>query len=328
MPEPGFNDPDFNRPVTGRTRRRNGKPVKLPVEYTEFRLSDGRFLGEVLGEGFFDVENSQPIPESERQQIRDGNYALAGMFREDPQFRSRPEPADGSFDGEGARGSPAPANRGLGTAAARGASMLSHASPTFEPEAEDADGAVAGLAMSGRMAKGVGSGLAKPDVAALGVGPATIADMDDAGLGGLAETVLDIDKLAAVEPKTYDDYMRYGKAIGEMAGYSHVPLQRLATVLSGLRGAERNIANAPEGLNGEPSPRQQRALAASRADAAGFLRRLRGKGVGPARYAARPAAHLKRRDRHDVGAAGLRVQGQGWRSVHGRSGKEDIRRGA
>ena len=93
MPEPGFNDPDFNRPATGRNRRRTGKPVKLPVEYTEFRLSDGRFLGE----GFFDVENSQPIPESERLRIRDGNYALAGMFREDPQFRPRPEPADGAF---------------------------------------------------------------------------------------------------------------------------------------------------------------------------------------------------------------------------------------
>ena len=97
MPEPGIADRNFNHPTTDRNkpRRRKSRPrIKLPGEYAEFRLSDGRYLGEVMGNSFFGPESGaqggRPISDSERQRIRDGNYPFAGMFGDAPHFRSRP----------------------------------------------------------------------------------------------------------------------------------------------------------------------------------------------------------------------------------------------
>lgn len=96
MPESGIDDSNFGRPTKSRNkpRRRVGRRLKLPGEYAEFRLKDGRFLGEVLGDSFFGPETGsdggRPISDSERQRIRDGNYPLAGMFQNDPRFRPRP----------------------------------------------------------------------------------------------------------------------------------------------------------------------------------------------------------------------------------------------
>jgi hypothetical protein len=64
MPEPGITDRSFNRPTTDREkprRRRPGgkrprKPIKLPREYADFQLEDGRQAVEVLGESFFEPE--------------------------------------------------------------------------------------------------------------------------------------------------------------------------------------------------------------------------------------------------------------------------------
>ncbi|MCK5622390.1 MAG: hypothetical protein KAJ11_08880 [Alphaproteobacteria bacterium] len=71
MPEPGINDGNFDNPTADRKRprRRTGRRMKLPGEYAEFRLSDGRYLGEVMGESFFGPETGpdggRPIWESE-----------------------------------------------------------------------------------------------------------------------------------------------------------------------------------------------------------------------------------------------------------------------
>jgi len=101
MPEPGIADRDFNLPTTDRKqfRRRSKSRITLPGEYADFRLSDGRSMGEVMGDGFFGPESTdggRPISESERQRIRDGNDPLAPMFRDDTRFAPRPEAVDGS----------------------------------------------------------------------------------------------------------------------------------------------------------------------------------------------------------------------------------------
>jgi hypothetical protein len=51
MPEPGITDRYFNRPTTDREEpRRKSRPrLKISGEYAEFRLEDGRYLGEVMG---------------------------------------------------------------------------------------------------------------------------------------------------------------------------------------------------------------------------------------------------------------------------------------
>lgn len=73
MPEPGVSDRNFDHPTTDRNpgtdrersdreavdpsdrngyRRRRGR-MRLPAEYGDFRLADGRTLREVLGDRFF-----------------------------------------------------------------------------------------------------------------------------------------------------------------------------------------------------------------------------------------------------------------------------------
>lgn len=95
MPEPGIDDRDFDRPTTGskKFRRRSKARVKLPGEYAEFRLSDGRILREVMGEGAFAPESGadggRSITQEEREKLRDGNWPLARMMREDPRMAPR-----------------------------------------------------------------------------------------------------------------------------------------------------------------------------------------------------------------------------------------------
>ena len=76
--------------------------------------------------------------------------------------------------------------------------MVRHASPTMEP---DADAAAAGLAMSGMVAKGVGSDLAKPDVAALGVGPRALARKKLPGVGAPVSLQEAYDRIDAEEKR-------------------------------------------------------------------------------------------------------------------------------
>ena len=285
MPEPGINDPDIDRPTTDRKkfRRRLKARMTLPGEYAEFRLSDGRILREVMGEGTFAPEGAnggKPITDSERQRIRDGNYPLAAILRDESRFAPRPEAVGGPFDSRPATATALSAAAAPDLAAPSKPSKRSgnfeanFVDPPFVVEESDAPDNVLAPSTAGRKPVGVARGLsmagAHESEDAPEVDPAAIAGMDDSGLSGLADSMLDFDELAALEPETYDDYMRYGKAIGEMVGYSHVEQQRLATVLSGLRGVEANIANAPEGLNGEPSPRQKRRRESERAHAAGF----------------------------------------------------------
>ena len=68
MPEPGIGGRDFKNPTANRRKPRRRPParIKLPGEYAGFRLEDGRFLGEVMGESFFLPEsgsgNGEPLP--------------------------------------------------------------------------------------------------------------------------------------------------------------------------------------------------------------------------------------------------------------------------
>lgn len=106
MPEPGIDDRSFDRPTTDRKkfRRRSKSRVKLPGEYAEFRLSDGRPLGEVMGDGFFrpasESHGDKPIVKSIREQSREDNSPLARIMRDDPRIAPRGEPAGtpGSFE--------------------------------------------------------------------------------------------------------------------------------------------------------------------------------------------------------------------------------------
>ena len=110
MPEPGINDPDFNRPTTDRKkfRRRSKARVTLPGEYAGFRLKDGRPLGAVLGEGFFGPAGGvgEPMAKLLREQSREDNSPLARMIRNDPRFAPRREPAGGTVDRDGAMPGP------------------------------------------------------------------------------------------------------------------------------------------------------------------------------------------------------------------------------
>ena len=58
MPEPGVNDRNFSHPTAKTMRgpvgsRPGGRRLRIPGEYAEFRLENGRALGEVLGPEFF-----------------------------------------------------------------------------------------------------------------------------------------------------------------------------------------------------------------------------------------------------------------------------------
>lgn len=74
MPEPGVSDRNFDRPTADRNpgtdrargdaqskdltdrnrpRRRSRGPMRLPSEYADFKLADGRSLREVMGDRFF-----------------------------------------------------------------------------------------------------------------------------------------------------------------------------------------------------------------------------------------------------------------------------------
>lgn len=141
MPELGINDPDFSRPTTDR-KSRAGRRIKLPGEYAEFRLSDGRFLGEVIGDSFFGPETRSdggaPLSKSDRELLREGNSLLPGIKRKSPQSFAPPQTESGIFEGDRAQVSTEPR-----FAAARFGNILAPAneelSPEFTQDSLDAD---------------------------------------------------------------------------------------------------------------------------------------------------------------------------------------------
>jgi hypothetical protein len=81
MPEHGVNDRNFSRPTTKSLRgpignRPGGRRPRIPREYAEFRLEDGRYLGEVLEPDFFGPESGH-VTKQQREELRVGNYAPA-----------------------------------------------------------------------------------------------------------------------------------------------------------------------------------------------------------------------------------------------------------
>ena len=101
MPEPGVNDRNFSRPTTKSPRgpvgnrpggRRLRKPLRIPGEYAEFRLEDGRYLGEVLGPDFFEPDSGQ-VTEKQREGLRVGNDAMARHRRDNPDRFAAPPAA-------------------------------------------------------------------------------------------------------------------------------------------------------------------------------------------------------------------------------------------
>lgn len=95
----------FGRPAAKNQRRKkpNKSRTKLPAEFAEFRLEDGQFLGEVLGEDFFEPEGvlefGRQFPEETRESLHDGNYQPA-MFlgRDRERFSSPAEEREIIFD--------------------------------------------------------------------------------------------------------------------------------------------------------------------------------------------------------------------------------------
>lgn len=94
MPEPGVNDRNFSRPTTKSLRgpvgnRPGGRRPRIPGEYAEFRLEDGRYLGEVLEPDFFGPESGH-VTEEQREDLRVGNYAPARYMRDNPERFAAP----------------------------------------------------------------------------------------------------------------------------------------------------------------------------------------------------------------------------------------------
>lgn len=77
------------------TKRRWGPRTKLPGEFAEFRLEDGQFLGDVLGNEFFGPESGsiggKPLSAPQLQRIRAGNHPLGGRAMKTPGLQSKPE---------------------------------------------------------------------------------------------------------------------------------------------------------------------------------------------------------------------------------------------
>lgn len=112
MPEPGINDPDFDRPAAKPARgpqrgrlagKRLRKQLKIPGEYAEFQLEDGRFLIDVLGEKFFLPESGESLPESMQKPFTRDNPASAGNFGGDPRFSQGPVAVKRALDRDNAQ---------------------------------------------------------------------------------------------------------------------------------------------------------------------------------------------------------------------------------
>lgn len=117
MPEPGFSDPDFNRPTTkpprgpvpGRAgRKRPPARKKLPLEFAEFRLNDGRALGDVVGPGFFGPPSGSgggpPLPRDVLDRLMENRSPLGGIMRDDPRIAPRPAARNTEQDHQGITG--------------------------------------------------------------------------------------------------------------------------------------------------------------------------------------------------------------------------------
>jgi hypothetical protein len=81
-----------------------GRLRKLPAEFGEFRLKDGRYLDEVLGEDFFQTEvDASPggqFSVQARESLREGVYAPARVLRRDRDRFALPPQAD-AISGDG-----------------------------------------------------------------------------------------------------------------------------------------------------------------------------------------------------------------------------------
>ena len=110
MPEPGASDRNFDHPTTDRNpgtdrvrsdsqskdpadrngyrRKPAGRP-RLPAEYADFKLADGRTLRDVMGDGFFGsagkAVGGKWLSKGVLEKLRQGNFPIAsGQSRKAP----------------------------------------------------------------------------------------------------------------------------------------------------------------------------------------------------------------------------------------------------
>ena len=194
MPEPGINDGTFDRPTTKpvpgpqrgrRTGKRPRAPIKVPAEYADFQLDDGRALIDVLGESFFETEGGESLPESTRKQLASGNPALAGMFDGNPRFRRGPAAAKRTLDpgNAGTSGASMEAFTDFGTPAGSAAldddNEAEYTNLPFGPEEGNAGENSADLPKSGTGPAGIGAGVRGWGLESAGEPEFTSADILD-----------------------------------------------------------------------------------------------------------------------------------------------------
>ena len=85
------------RPRPGNVGRRVAPSLKLPEEFAEFRLADGRFLGEVMGDAFFGPasgsDGGELLSKRVRELLREGNSPFPGIRRNSPENFAPPATA-------------------------------------------------------------------------------------------------------------------------------------------------------------------------------------------------------------------------------------------
>lgn len=111
-------DHPTTKPVRGprrgrRVEKRLRPSIKLPAEYADFQLDDGRQAIDVLGEAFFETGGGKPLGESTPEQRANGNSAPAAIFEGNPRFSWGPA---APISAVGAMGKPRHAGETLGEA--------------------------------------------------------------------------------------------------------------------------------------------------------------------------------------------------------------------
>lgn len=127
MPEPGASDRNFDHPTTDRNpgtdrvrsdsqsrdpadrnryRRKPGGRSRLPAEYADFKLADGRTLRDVMGDGFFGsagkAAGGKWLSKGVLEKLRQGNFSIpSGKSR-----KARPHARDWRADQQARREEP------------------------------------------------------------------------------------------------------------------------------------------------------------------------------------------------------------------------------
>ena len=165
MPEPGFNNFDFDDPMNNSPRRKAGvgpagkrlkAKLKLPREFANFRLKDGRRFADVMGDAIFGPNGGPPLAEKDREALARG-AASGGAFAGNPRFDQGPAAAKGTLGRGNALISSTSKDASEGIGAPSGQGMPggdNEAEFTNLPFGPEEGGMAAGSSVSGQRSEG------------------------------------------------------------------------------------------------------------------------------------------------------------------------------